>query len=146
MRHNCKAYPSYELCRLQPPTSSRTDRLSCPLLLVRHRLADIETQARGIQIHLVLGRLEDLCNVLGVLELPQVDIRPRLLDCVTDELSGSCLTLGADDGGLLLLASLVDDEGGSLRLLLGDLLGLDGGGKFGGEGEVLRSLVTVRLM
>jgi hypothetical protein len=35
------------------------------------------------------------------------------------------------------LAGLVDDEGGALGFLLGDLLGLDGGGEFGGEGEVL---------
>jgi hypothetical protein len=47
------------------------------------------------------------------------------------------LTLRADDGGLLLLAGLVDDEGGALGFLLGDLLGFNGSGKFGGEGEVL---------
>jgi len=35
------------------------------------------------------------------------------------------------------LAGLVDDEGGALRVLLGDLLCFDGGGEFGGEGEVL---------
>jgi hypothetical protein len=38
---------------------------------------------------------------------------------------------------LLLLSGLVDDEGGALGFLLGDLLGFDGGRKFGGEGEVL---------
>jgi hypothetical protein len=38
---------------------------------------------------------------------------------------------------LLLLAGFVDDEGGALGFLLGDLLGFDGGGEFGGEGEVL---------
>jgi len=38
---------------------------------------------------------------------------------------------------LFLLTGLVDDEGGALGFLLGDLLGFDGGGEFGGEGEVL---------
>jgi hypothetical protein len=38
---------------------------------------------------------------------------------------------------LLLLAGLVDDERGTLGLLLGHLLGLDGGGELGREGEVL---------
>jgi len=38
---------------------------------------------------------------------------------------------------LFFLTSFVDDEGGALGFLLGDLLGFDGGGEFGGEGEVL---------
>ncbi len=38
---------------------------------------------------------------------------------------------------MFLLAGFVDDEGGALGFLLGDLLGFDGGGEFGGEGEVL---------
>jgi hypothetical protein len=42
---------------------------------------------------------------------------------------------------LLLLAGFVDDEGGALGFLLGDLLGFDGGSEFGGEGEVLEALV-----
>jgi hypothetical protein len=42
---------------------------------------------------------------------------------------------------LLLLAGLVDDEGGALGFLLGDLLGFHGGGEFGGEGEVLGLLI-----
>jgi hypothetical protein len=126
------------------PQSLDSDRLPRSLLLIRDCLANIETQACRIEIDLVLGRLEDLRNVLGVLKLPQVDVRPRLLDSVTDELSRACLTLGADNGGLLLLAGLVDDESGSLSLLLGDLLGLDGGGEFGGKGKVLGMLVTVR--
>jgi hypothetical protein len=87
--------------------------------------------------------LQDLGNVLRVLKLPQIDVRPRLLDGVTNELGRTGLTLSADDGGLLLLAGLVDNEGGSLSLLLGNLLGFDGGGEFGREGEVLSSLVPV---
>ena len=90
-----------------------------------------------IQVHLVLGVLQNLCNALRVVELPQIDVGPRLLDGVTNELGGSGLTLGADNGGLLLLAGLVDDEGGALGVLLGNLLRLDGGGELGGEGKVL---------
>ena len=112
-----------------------------PLVLVRLRLADVETQALGVEVDLVLGVLQDLGNVLGVLELPQVDVGAGLLDGVTDELGGTGLTLGAHDGGLLLLAGLIDDEGGALGFLLSDLLGFDGGGELGGEGEVLRGLV-----
>jgi hypothetical protein len=38
---------------------------------------------------------------------------------------------------LLLLPGLVDDEGGTLGVLLGNLLGFDCGGELGGEGKVL---------
>lgn len=40
------------------------------------------------------------------------------------------------------MAGFVDDEGGSLSFLLGDLLGFDGGGKFRREGEVLQDIVS----
>jgi hypothetical protein len=108
-----------------------------PLLLVTHRLRDVQAQTVRVEIHLIVRVLQDLRNVPCVLELPQIDVRPALLDGVSDELGGAGFTLGADDGGLLLLAGFVDDEGGSLGFLLGDLLGFDGGGEFGGEGEVL---------
>jgi hypothetical protein len=108
-----------------------------PLLLVSKRLSDVETQAICIEVHLILALLQDLGDALCVLKLPQVDIRPRLLNGVTNQLGGTCLTLSADYGGLLLLAGLVDDESGALGFLLGDLLGFDCGGEFGGECEVL---------
>lgn len=41
------------------------------------------------------------------------------------------------------MAGFVDDEGGALSFLLGDLLGFDGGGEFGGEGEVLEGVGLV---
>lgn len=81
--------------------------------------------------------MQNLRNVPRILKLPQINVRPALLDGVTNQLSGTGLTLCADDGGLLLLTGFVDDEGGALGFLLGDLLGFDGGGEFGGEGEVL---------
>jgi hypothetical protein len=100
---------------------------------VAGRLRHVQAQPGGIQIDLVLTLLQDLSHALRVLELPQVDIGSRLLNGLTDELCGSSFTLGANDGGLLLLAGFVDDEGGPLGFLLGDLLGFYGGGEFGGE-------------
>ena len=108
-----------------------------PLLLVTRRLADVEAQAVRVEVDLVGRLLQDLGNVARVLELSEVDVCARLLDGVADQLGTAGLSLGAHDGGLLLLAGFVDDEGGALGFLLGDLLGFDGGGEFGGEGEVL---------
>jgi len=39
---------------------------------------------------------------------------------------------------LFLLPGFVYDESGTLGFLLGDLLGFDGGGEFGGKGKVLK--------
>ena len=108
-----------------------------PLLLVALRLRDVESQTIRVQVHLVGRVLQDLRNIPGVLKLPEVDVRAALRDGVTNQFGGAGLTLCADDGGLLLLTGFVDDEGGTLCLLLGDLLGFDGGGEFGGEGEML---------
>lgn len=122
-----------------PPPSSPHLR-PAPLILITLRLRDIEAQAIRVKVDLIARVLQNLCNVAGVLKLPEIDVRAALLDGVADELGGAGLTLGADDGGLLLLAGFVDDERGALGFLLGDLLGFDGGGEFGGEGEVLRGI------
>ena len=103
-------------------------------------VADVQAEAVGVEVDLVVALLEDLGNGLGVVELTQVDVRSALLDGVTDELGRAGLTLGSDDHGLLLLSGLVDDEGGTLGVLLGNLLGFDCGGEFGGECEVLRDV------
>lgn len=110
--------------------------------LILIRLRNIQTQPIRIQIQLILsaGFLEYLRNIPRVLNPPQVDVASALLDSVTDEFRGAGFTLGADDGGLFLLAGFVDDEGGALGFLLGYLLGFDCGGEFGGEGEVLRAV------
>jgi hypothetical protein len=126
-----------------PTADDSFQLLLCPLLLVARRLADVQTEAIRVEVDLVGALLQDLGDVAGVLELAQVDVGARLLDGVTDELGGAGLTLCADDGGLLLLAGLVDDEGGALGFLLGDLLGFYGGGEFGGEGEVLGGVSRV---
>jgi hypothetical protein len=83
--------------------------------------------------------VKDLGDLSRVFDLTELDVALALLDCVTDKLSRAGLTLGTDNEGLLLLAGLVDEEGSALGLLLSDLLGFDGGGEFGGEGQMLES-------
>jgi hypothetical protein len=100
-------------------------------------LANVQTKTLAVKVDLIAALLQDLGNVPRVLKLPQVNVRPALLDGVTNQLGGAGLTLCADNGGLLLLAGLVDYEGSALGFLLGDLLGFDCGGKLGGESEVL---------
>ena len=56
-----------------------------------------------------------------------------------------CLALGPDDVGLLLLLGLDHDELGALRLLLHDLLRLDGLRELGAELEVRDGDVLVRV-
>ena len=106
-------------------------------LPLRLALGDVQAQAVGVEVDLVAAVLEDAGDVAGVFKLAQVNVAAALFDGVTDELGGARFTLGAHDGGLFLLPGLVDDKGGALGFLLGDLLGLDGGGEFGREGEVL---------
>ena len=109
----------------------------CPLLLVRRGLADVQTKTLAVKVDLIAALLQDLCDIPCVLKLPEVDVTPALLDGVTNQLGGAGLTLGANDGSLLLLTGLVNDESGTLGLLLCDLLGFYGGGELGREGEVL---------
>ena len=101
-------------------------------------MADVQTKTPAVEVDLVCALLQNLCDIPCVLELPEINVTPALLDGVTNQLGGAGLTLGADDGGLLLLAGFVDDEGGTLGLLLCDLFGFDCGGELGGEGEVLK--------
>jgi len=107
-------------------------------------VADVETKTLGVKVYLVIALLEDLGNRLGVVELTQVDVRSALLDGITNQLGGTSLTLGSDDHGLLFLPSLVNDEGGTLGVLLSNLLGFDGSGELGREGKVLKYLVSWR--
>lgn len=80
----------------------------------------------------------------SVLDLSQLNVALALLDGISNQLSGASLTLRANNESLLLLASLVDKESSTLSILLGNLLGFDGGSEFGGEGQVL--LETRRLV
>ena len=107
------------------------------LLLIR--LRNIQPQPISIQIQLILPAriLQNRRNIPRVFNPPQIDVASALLDGVADEFGGAGFTLGADDCGLFFLAGFVDDEGGALGFLVGYLFGFDGGGEFGGEGEVL---------
>lgn len=107
-------------------------------LLLRGRI-DIQAQPRRIQIQLVLPTtlLQDLRNLPGILDLPQLDVALALLDCLSDKLGGTGLTLGTNNKRLFLLASFVNQESGTLGFLLGDLFSFDRGGEFGGECKVL---------
>lgn len=122
---------------LSQPISFHLLSTAPPNCLITSRVAHIQAQSSAVQIHLILAPLQDLRNGPRVLELPEIDVTPALLDSFADELCRASFTLCADDRGLFLLAGFVDDEGGALGFLLRYLLGFDGGGEFRGEGEVL---------
>jgi hypothetical protein len=105
---------------------------------------DVQAKTLGIKVDLVVALLQDGGNVSGILEFTQLNVTAALLDGVTNQLGGTGFTLGANDHGLLLLAGLVDDEGGALGFLLGDLLGFDCGGELGREGKVLGIVLAGR--
>lgn len=106
---------------------------------------DIQAQSLSIQVELVLttALVQDLSNVTGVFDLSELNVTLALLDGITNKLSGAGLTLGANNEGLLLLASLVDHEGSALGVLLCDLLGFNSSCELGGEGQVLRDTCLV---
>lgn len=100
---------------------------------------DIQAQSLAVQVELVLATalVQDLSNVTGIFDPPELNVTLALLDGVTNKLGGAGLTLCADNEGLLLLTGLVDHECSTLSILLCDLLGLNCGCEFGGEGQVL---------
>ena len=134
-RWSTTARPPVSLNLTFLPTSSPSF-LVLPLLI---RLTHIQPQPIRIQVQLILPTclLQDLRDIPRVFDPPQIHVAPALLDCVSDELGRASFTLRAHDGSLFLLAGFVNDEGGALGFLLGDLLGFDCGGEFGREGEVL---------
>lgn len=109
------------------------------LFLILRAGIDVQAQTLGVKVKLVPATsfLQDLRNISGILDASELDITLALLDGVTDKFGGAGFTLGSDDGGLFLLAGLVDEESSSLGFLLGDLFGFDGSGELGGEREVL---------
>lgn len=109
------------------------------LFLIFRAGIDVQAQTLGVKVKLVpaTGFLQDLRNISGILDTSELDVTLALLDGVTDKFGGAGFTLGSDDGGLFLLAGLVDEEGGSLGFLLGNLLGFDGSGELRRECEVL---------
>jgi len=100
---------------------------------------DVQAQTLGVKVELVAAAivLQNTGNVPGILNFSQLDVTPVLLDSISDKLCRTGFTLSADNEGLLLLASLVDQESSLLSLLLGDLFRFDGSGEFGRECKVL---------
>lgn len=96
----------------------------------------IEQQALCIQHDSVPTLCQSPSNLPRGLKLPQLQESLIRLDSLTNQFCTSSFTLSLDDNTLLLLNSLVDQEGSTLSNLLSDLLGLDGVGEFGGEGDV----------
>lgn len=129
------------ILHIKAHNQDRSHLLLVPVVLLSV-VADVKTKALSVEVDLVVALLEDLGNGLGVVELTQVDVRSALLDGITDQLGRTSLTLGSDDHGLLLLPGLVNNEGGTLGILLSDLLGFNSGGELGREGEVLKYLVS----
>jgi len=107
--------------------------------LITRRIPDVQAQARGVEIHLVLAALEDLGDGARVLELAQVDVAAALLDGIADELGGPRLALRPHHRRLLLLPCLVHDERCPLRFLLRYLLRFYRRRELRREGEVLRA-------
>jgi len=120
--------------------------ITVPLLfgLVFIALCDIESQTLRIQIQLVpsTSLLQDLGNGSRVLDSLQINIRPTLLNSVSNQLCRSCLTLGSNNHSLLLLAGFVNNKCGSLCLLLCNLLCFDSGRELGRECKVLKSKIS----
>jgi hypothetical protein len=133
------AFCNANYTRFHASSSTSTLRFRS-LLLVALRLRNVKTQTIRVKVDLVARVLQNLRNIPCVLKLSQINVRPALLDGITDKFSGTGLTLSTDNGGLLLLAGFVDDEGGTLSFLLCNLLGFDGGSEFGGKGEVLQNV------
>merc|ERR1711939_772900 len=96
----------------------------------------VEHEHVAAQVHLVLRVGQGASNVsrgFDGLELEVVGIR---LNSLTDHPGRLGITLSPDDDTALVLQSLLHNELGALRLLLGDLLGLNGSGILAAEAEV----------
>lgn len=109
------------------------------LLLLLKPLRQIQAQGIRVQIQFILpgGFLQDRGHAAGVLDPAEIDVAFGFLERFADQLGRLGFALRSHDRRLFLLSGFVDYEGGPLRFLLRYLLGFDGGGEFGGEGEVL---------
>jgi hypothetical protein len=76
-------------------------------------------------------------DVSGIFNASQLNVRLALFNGFTNQFGGPGFTLSTDDCGLLFLASFVNNEGGTLSFLLGDLLRFDGSSEFRRERKML---------
>ncbi len=80
---------------------------------------------------------QQLGNVLGGLQSTQLHQRlAAVAEGLRQQRGRLRVTLGANHCRLLHLLGLLHEETGALRLLLGDLLQLDGGGKLSAKGQM----------
>ena len=119
-------------------------RLTPPAPLAAHALLEfvvgitheVQQQSIGIEVNLVSTLADNVGNIPGGVDPSELHEARIALDGGTDELGTLRLSPCLGNDGLLLLLRSDDDVLGPLGLLLGDLLGLDGAGVFGREGEV----------
>lgn len=106
---------------------------------------DVQTQPIGVKEKFVPAAvlLENCRYATGSLNFLEFDVGLGLFDGVTDEFSRARFSLGSDNHGLFLLAGFVDDEGGTLGFLLGNLFGFHSGGELRREGQVLLNRVSL---
>jgi hypothetical protein len=93
-----------------------------PNLLVS---VNIEQQGVGIQHDSVAASSDDLRNFTSSVNSLQVQETRLVLDSFTNEFCTLGFTLSADNDGLLLLSSLVNNESSSLCILLSNLFSFD---------------------
>lgn len=114
-----------------PPTSSRLSPAQ------RQKILTTLLSAATWQIRHVGVRRQSLRNLPASLNLTDLDETVTgLSNGPGDGLSTLGLTLGTDDVGLTLLLGALDDETSPLRVLLGNLLLLDGLGELAAKGHV----------
>jgi hypothetical protein len=95
---------------------------------VQHLLVsiDIEQQGVGIQHDSVAASSNNLRDLTSSVDSLQVQETRLVLDSLTNKFCTLGFTLSADNDGLLLLYSLVDNESSSLSILLSNLLSFNG--------------------
>lgn len=108
-------------------------------------LHNIQAQPIGVKEKFIPATvlLEDCRYAAGSLDLLEFNVGLGLLNGVTNELSRAGFSLGSDNHGLFLLTGFVDDEGGALGFLLGNLFGFHSRGELRREGQVLVNRVSL---
>ena len=91
----------------------------------------------AMQVRNIRVRRQSLCNVSASLNLTNLhQAVTRLGNGLANSVGTLGLTLCADDVGLTLLLGALDNEAGTLGILLGNLLLLDGLGELAAKGHV----------
>lgn len=108
-----------------PEAQEKASALAALLTLAARQICDVGVVGQG---------LGDLTASINATNLDQTGT--SLSDSLADNVGTLGFTLGADNVGLTLLLSTLDNESCPLGILLGDLLLLDGAGELLSEGHV----------